>query len=239
MQTFMNVTFAKSTIWQLVRHSDTLTTVILSALFFMSVFCWTVLLYKWLLWRIKKQHLKAVIDQLQGAKNMDDVLQITSQNTNTIGGYFLARALRYLKDILVNAEKTNAPLATRDWELLEQSLFQLQDELNYTEEHLNQVVSTCATLSPLMGLFGTVWGLMNSFVGISHQQSADITAVAPGIAQALIATVGGIFVAIPAYVIYMYLQLQARACDQKISIIAEKFLWLAHPLFAGKPKGTE
>lgn len=232
----MNVSFAKSSVWQLLSHSDTLTALILLSLFFMSIFCWATLLYKWILGRIKKRQLTLVIEQLKSVKTVEDIVQVTAKNSSTLGGYFLARALSYLKDILVSAEKSNTPLSTQDWSLLEQSLYQLQDEIYNQEDHLNPVISMCATLSPLIGLFGTVWGLMNSFVGISHQQSADITAVAPGIAQALIATVGGIFVAIPAYAMYTYLQLQLRSIDRQVGAIAERFLWVAQPLFAHKQR---
>lgn len=232
----MNITFAKSTVWQLVGHADTLTAITLLTLFFMSIFCWTVLLYKWILWRIKKQHLKTVLDRLQQAKTIEDVVQITANNTHTLPGYFLTKALHFLKDTLINAEKNRTVLTIREWSLLEQSLYQVQEEIYFSEEHFNSAISTCATLSPLIGLFGTVWGLINSFLGISHQQSADITAVAPGIAQALIATIAGLLVAIPAYVVYNLLQLQLRALDQKIAAISERFCWLAQPLFAEKQK---
>ena len=57
-------------------------------------------------------------------------------------------------------------------------------------------------MSPYIGLFGTVWGIMNSFIGLSQVQQATLSTVAPGIAEALIATAIGLFAAIPAVVAY-------------------------------------
>lgn len=66
-------------------------------------------------------------------------------------------------------------------------------------------LATCTTLSPFLGLLGTVWGIMIAFLDIAAKGSANISVVAPGIADALITTIAGLFVAIPAVVGYNYL----------------------------------
>ena len=63
-------------------------------------------------------------------------------------------------------------------------------------------LATIGAIAPFLGLFGTVWGIMNSFIGISHAQTTNLAVVAPGIAEALLATALGLFAAIPAVVIY-------------------------------------
>jgi biopolymer transport protein ExbB len=81
------------------------------------------------------------------------------------------------------------------------------------------VIATIAATSPFVGLFGTVWGIMNSFIGISKAQTTNLAVVAPGIAEALLATAIGLFAAIPAVMIYNhfsrmtkgYLELVGRA----------------------------
>lgn len=65
-----------------------------------------------------------------------------------------------------------------------------------------QFLATVGSVSPYIGLFGTVWGIMNSFLGLSQVQQATLSTVAPGIAEALIATAIGLFAAIPAVVAY-------------------------------------
>ena len=73
------------------------------------------------------------------------------------------------------------------------------------------VLATIGSTAPFVGLFGTVWGIMNSFVGISNAHTTNLAVVAPGIAQALLATALGLIAAIPAVMIYNVL---ARATAQ-------------------------
>jgi biopolymer transport protein ExbB len=71
--------------------------------------------------------------------------------------------------------------------------------------HINRgtgVLATIGATAPFVGLFGTVWGIMNSFIGISKSQTTNLAVVAPGIAEALLATAIGLFAAIPAVIIY-------------------------------------
>lgn len=66
----------------------------------------------------------------------------------------------------------------------------------------NGYLATIGAISPFIGLFGTVWGIMNSFIGIAHSQTTNLAVVAPGIAEALLATAIGLIAAIPAVIIY-------------------------------------
>lgn len=76
-----------------------------------------------------------------------------------------------------------------------------QREMDQLESHLN-FLATVGSVSPYIGLFGTVWGIMNSFRGLSNVAQATLAQVAPGIAEALIATAIGLFAAIPAVIAY-------------------------------------
>ncbi len=76
-----------------------------------------------------------------------------------------------------------------------------QREMDSLESHLNFLASA-GSVSPYIGLLGTVWGIMHAFIGLSSMQQATLSAVAPGIAEALIATAIGLFAAIPAVVAY-------------------------------------
>jgi biopolymer transport protein TolQ len=76
-----------------------------------------------------------------------------------------------------------------------------QRELDYLEAHLAFLASV-GSVSPYVGLFGTVWGIMNAFRGLANVGSATLAHVAPGIAEALVATAIGLFAAIPAVVAY-------------------------------------
>jgi biopolymer transport protein TolQ len=76
-----------------------------------------------------------------------------------------------------------------------------QREMDSLEAHLNFLASA-GSVSPYIGLLGTVWGIMHAFIGLSNMQQATLASVAPGIAEALIATAIGLFAAIPAVVAY-------------------------------------
>jgi biopolymer transport protein TolQ len=76
-----------------------------------------------------------------------------------------------------------------------------QREMDTLESHLN-FLATVGSVSPYVGLFGTVWGIMNAFRGLSNVAQATLAQVAPGIAEALVATAMGLFAAIPAVVAY-------------------------------------
>ncbi|TAM88984.1 MAG: protein TolQ [Candidimonas sp.] len=76
-----------------------------------------------------------------------------------------------------------------------------QREMDGLESHLNFLASA-GSVSPYIGLFGTVWGIMHAFIGLSAVQQATLASVAPGIAEALIATAIGLFAAIPAVLAY-------------------------------------
>ncbi len=94
-----------------------------------------------------------------------------------------------------------------------------QRELDVVESNLSFLASV-ASVSPYVGLFGTVWGIMHAFVGLSNMQQVTLATVAPGIAEALVATAIGLFAAIPAVVAYNRF---ARDID-RISIQLETFI---------------
>ena len=94
-----------------------------------------------------------------------------------------------------------------------------QREMDALESHLSFLASV-GSVSPYVGLFGTVWGIMNAFRGLANVQQATLASVAPGIAEALVATAIGLFAAIPAVVAYNRF---ARDLD-RIGIQQETFM---------------
>lgn len=93
-------------------------------------------------------------------------------------------------------------------------------------ERLEESLATLATIgstSPYVGLFGTVWGIMNSFRGLANVQSATLAMVAPGIAEALIATAMGLFAAIPAVIAYNRYADQVSRLEARFDAFAEEF----------------
>lgn len=92
-------------------------------------------------------------------------------------------------------------------------------------------LATTASAAPFIGLFGTVWGIMNAFMGLSKTHSSSIQAVAPGIAEALIATATGLAAAIPAVMAYNYFARQIRVLSADMQNFCSEFLNIAERYF--------
>lgn len=106
-------------------------------------------------------------------------------------------------------------------------------ELTKLEQMLTFLATTSGT-TPFIGLFGTVWGIMNAFRGLSATQSSTIQAVAPGIAEALIATAAGLVAAIPALIAYNHFAQQIRELTADMENFTQEFLNIAERHFARK-----
>ena len=90
----------------------------------------------------------------------------------------------------------------------------------------NGYLATIGAISPFVGLFGTVWGIMNSFIGIAQTQTTNLAVVAPGIAEALLATAIGLVAAIPAVVIYNIFARQIGSYKAMLGDVAAQVLLL-------------
>ena len=111
-----------------------------------------------------------------------------------------------------------------DVENVERALRRAQSaELTRLESKVSFLATTAST-APFIGLFGTVWGVMNSFIAIHGEKSAGLDVVAPGIAEALIATALGLAAAIPAVMAYNYFVRRIRVIDSETSAFASDYL---------------
>ncbi len=132
-----------------------------------------------------------------------------------------------------NQQKTDvsAKLTAQDMEQLEIVTNQTIDNLLIEEETYLPILGTSASVAPLIGLFGTIWGLIHAFIDISQEKSADIATVAPGMAEALIITLAGLVVAIPALVAFHYFANELRKYELCLTELSDKFLSIARQSF--------
>jgi biopolymer transport protein TolQ len=98
-------------------------------------------------------------------------------------------------------------------------------------ERLNTFLATVASATPFVGLFGTVWGIMNSFMGLSQTGASTLQAVAPGISEALVATAMGLAAAIPALIAYNHFSRQTRVMVVEMENFSSEFLNIAERHF--------
>lgn len=206
--------FQGNAMWALVAQSDFISKMVLFSMLLLSVICWTVFFYKLILLRAKEAQMKKGIAQIQGSKSLLDLekVELARSLQNTLPGHILDGYSSYARALIGNSPT----IAPKQWEHIQMHAAQQFDEVMYNEESYISILSTCAAVGPLLGLFGTVWGLVHAFISISQQQSADIATVAPGIAEALITTLAGLVVAIPALAMYAYLMVRIRAFERLV-----------------------
>ena len=121
--------------------------------------------------------------------------------------------------ILALVEKRNRPKA----ELKEIADSAIDWEVTKLQRKLT-VLGTLGSITPFIGLFGTVWGIMNAFTGLSSLENVSIAVVAPGIAEALVATAIGLFAAIPATAAYNYFANRIERISNRFESFSEEFL---------------
>ncbi len=223
-------TFVGNSMWHLVKQADFLSKGVLLILFIMSVICWTVFICKLILLRLRKRSIQKVHDMLQTVRSIDDLVTIGSQFHGTLPGRLISSSVVVLHTLL----EVQPSQMARNWEIMQYHIDQTADTLIASEESYLPILSTNAGVAPLLGLFGTVWGLIHAFVRISEKQSADITVVAPGIAEALITTLAGLIVAIPAFVMYNYLVTRVRHTEVHINQLADRVSFIVQQALTGK-----
>ena len=123
--------------------------------------------------------------------------------------------------VMVKGEIDSGEL--RDMEHLDGFLDAAMDEVVAEWESYLIFLSTTATVSPFLGLLGTVWGIMSAFLSMGARGSASLYVVAPGIADALITTVFGLGAAIPAVIGYNYIVRVIRRREEKVGLFTVKF----------------
>lgn len=205
-----------SVIWNLIAQSDFITQLVMIVLLGMSVSCWAIALYKLILLGIKQKQCDEVLKDMRKATNNSELIAIAQEHKKTLPGVVLVQ--------LLAAAKQAKDMGSVD--ILQLQSESILDDTMYHEESYTSVLNISASIATLLGLFGTVWGLIHAFVRISEKQSADIVAVAPGISEALITTIAGLFVAIPALIFSQYISNKIKSLEYNLMLIIDKVVLL-------------
>lgn len=210
----MNQFFLGNALWQLIIQSDLISKSVLVILAVLSLLCWSIFLYKWMIIRNKKRAMKKALTRITTVNTLEELKGMCSGAQGSLPGYFLGCNLSLVSSQLeVNRLQSVPVISLGQWDMIQDSIVQAVDNQIRNEESYLSIISTAAAVSPLLGLFGTVWGLVHAFIRISQENSADIATVAPGIAEALITTLAGLMVAIPAVMMANYLQQQIHQLE--------------------------
>ena len=211
-------------VWGMFAQADWVVKLVMIGLVMASVATWTVLISKHLELGRQRQSAERFRDQLARTKSLGQL----------------------------DAAFASHPLITEAREEIDQSAGSFEDREGLKERLVSRldryearvarkmtqgvtILGTIGATAPFVGLFGTVWGIMNSFIGISEQQTTNLAVVAPGIAEALLATALGLVAAIPAVVIYNHF---ARAIAAHRAVLADSAAALLRIVSRDLSRGT-
>jgi biopolymer transport protein TolQ len=217
----------KTPAWQLVMQADTMTKFVLFVLFCVSIFCVWIIICKFLVLYRQKAAILEMQKKIRSVESIEKMISIGKKYKETAGGRFLLQGLKDLKKTVGSRSKISA----KDFDHFQMMLDQSLDFVLEEEDRYMPVLSTSAAVAPLIGLFGTVWGLVHAFVEISRSKSADISVVAPGIAEALTTTLGGLIVAIPALIFFHYFSNEMRKLELKLLSISDRLSYVVKNTF--------
>ncbi|VVM97443.1 protein TolQ [Pseudomonas fluorescens] len=193
----MQATLEHMTIWGLISDASLLVKAVMLTLLLASLLSWYLITQRGRLLQQRERQMNAFVQRFRGASDLLPLYRETAHNESGVEPIFHAglHEFNYL-----NQHPGNA--ADVVLEGVERALYVAISEQEVQLEKGLQFLATVGSVSPYIGLFGTVWGIMNSFLGLSQVQQATLSTVAPGIAEALIATAIGLFAAIPAVIAY-------------------------------------
>jgi len=189
-------------IFKLLNDATLVVKAVLLILLFFSVFSWTIIIFKRRTLRTAAARSRKFLEVFKKSRNLTEVQEASKAYSGSpLASIFQAgfKEMAYLAK-----QQTAAPAAANGTRLenLGRALTKASNAEVAKMEKMMGFLATTGSVTPFIGLFGTVWGIMDSFIRIGSTKTASLAIVAPGIAEALIATAVGLFAAIPAVIAY-------------------------------------
>lgn len=187
--------------WSMVTQATLPTKVVLTTLLLFSLVSWFLIFWKWFEFRRLRRQEEEFLEEMTRAQRVEEAFRLVTALPDSPYRRVFRHGMNFFHE-LKPKDETASGLSPAHLESLRLILEKEQSEERDSLAHGLPWLAVIATVSPLLGLLGTVIGVMNAFVGVAAQGTANISAVAPGIAEALITTVMGLAVAIPAVIAY-------------------------------------
>ncbi|PDN24228.1 tonB-system energizer ExbB [Salmonella enterica] len=208
-------------VWGMYQHADIVVKCVMIGLILASVVTWAIFFSKSVEFFTQKRRLKREQLQLADARSLDQASDIAAGfSAKSLSAQLINEAQNELE--LSQGSEDNEGIKDRTG-------FRLERRVAAVGRYMgrgNGYLATIGAISPFVGLFGTVWGIMNSFIGIAQTQTTNLAVVAPGIAEALLATAIGLGAAIPAVVIYNIFARQIGSYKATLGDVAAQVLLL-------------
>jgi biopolymer transport protein TolQ len=200
------VVIGQGEVWQLLANTQLVARIVLLLLLFFSVFSWAIIFKKYRRFRAARRTSLEFLRVFREGKKLSEIrTACKTLKASPLTEVFLA-GYREIENQVVVTEDPATP-RVRSLDSVQRALqIAASSELTRMEQWLTWL-ATIGAITPFIGLFGTVWGIIDAFTGLGAAGTASLRSVAPGISEALITTAAGLFAAIPAVIAYnLFLQ---------------------------------
>jgi biopolymer transport protein TolQ len=206
--------------WELIKHASGPVIGVMVILITMSIVCWYIIATKYMYLASAARESEAFLDAFWRSKDIEAIYkEAQGLGRSPLSHLFLAGYTELAK--LQGGSQRDRD---GDLENVERALAKAQLRETTRLESNVPFLATTGSAGPFIGLFGTVWGIMNSFLAIGAMKSASVATVAPGIAEALIATAIGLVAAIPAVLAYNYFVRKITVLTSEMETFTKDFL---------------
>ena len=189
-------------IFKLITDASTVVQIILLILLFFSVFSWTIIIYKRKALRTANAQSQKFLAIFRKSRNLTEVQEAAKGFTSCPQAALFLAGYKEMAYLAKKEIPDGGPNAGASLDNMSRALTKASNAEVARMEKMMSFLATTGSVSPFIGLFGTVWGIMDAFLRINMTKSASLLSVAPGIAEALVATAVGLFAAIPAVIAY-------------------------------------
>lgn len=221
-------------VFDLIANASAIVQIVMLVLVAFSVLTWAIIFVKWGTFKSCYRTTENFLDYFWSGKSMDHIYtEAKKHGSSAVAKIFQAGYVELQRLMEKERQKKAAPAATEPGRIVppESSITNLERALNKASrnelmklERSLPFLATAGSTAPFIGLFGTVWGIMNAFQNIGAKGGASLAVVAPGIAEALIATAIGLAAAIPAVMGYNFYIQKLRFLKAQMDSFSEDFL---------------
>ncbi|WP_273203909.1 protein TolQ [Marinobacter subterrani] len=212
-------------VWYLIANAGVLVQLVMLLLAFASVMSWTLIFQRLQVFRKARRAQLAFEDRFWSGMDLGQLYREVNADPTPFSGMESLFRAGFKEFSRLRQQSRDADAVMEGTQRAMRVAFSREQER--LEAHL-PFLATVGSTSPYVGLFGTVWGIMNSFRGLAQVQQATLATVAPGISEALIATAMGLFAAIPAVIAYNRFSAMSDALLKNYETFAEEFSSILH-----------
>lgn len=223
-------------VWGLISQADMTVKLVMLFLLMASVWSWAIIFEKFNYFRKMRTRSSKFENTFRSNKMLDGLYdRMNKKNSdNPLADMFVAAMSEIRYGVLKDVRSPSAELIDNCRARIYQAVSRIKNKALEKMEKDLIFLATVGSASPFIGLFGTVWGIVNSFQAIGASKNTSLAVVAPGIAEALLATAMGLFAAIPAVIFYNIFSNQIRLASSKLEDFQGEVTTVLDPAALGK-----